>query len=120
MSTVKMRQLNNNPSIVTCICAFAPNATTQLYQTVELVAGSTIRDAIKHLGWDKQFPQIFEYEVGVFAKKLTWDSPITMGDRVENRIEIYRPLIIEPMQRRQLKKRALAKKTAKNSAVKQS
>lgn len=85
---------------MTIKCAFAPDAHTQLYEVIEVVAGTSIRQAIDRLGWFARYPQIEGYEVGVFAQTVTWDTLIKKGDR----IEIYRPLTIDPIKRRALKR----------------
>ena len=82
-------------------CAFAPDAKTQLHQTIEVAVGASIRQAIERLGWFEQYPQIQDYDVGIFAHKVSWETVIQKGDR----IEIYRPLAIDPIKRRALKRR---------------
>ena len=63
---------------------------------VDLPAGSRVRDALRAAG-------IKADAVGIFGKHVDQDAPLNNGDRVE----IYRPLAIDPKERR----RKRAKKT---------
>ncbi|MFW2178401.1 MULTISPECIES: RnfH family protein [unclassified Moraxella] len=82
---------------ITIEVAFAPTATTQLLQKLSVAQGTTVQQAVAQLGWLERYPQISEYAVGIFAHKVAWDTVLTAGDRVE----IYRPLTIDPIQKRQ-------------------
>ena len=66
----------------------------QIWLTVEVPEGATIREAIDSSGILAQFPDIdLEHQkVGVFGKVAALDSKLEDGDRVE----IYRPLIADP------------------------
>ena len=68
--------------------------TQQLWVTIELPEGSTVRDAIDHAGVLRQFPHLdlTSQRVGVFGKVAKLDTPLRPGDRVE----IYRPIICDP------------------------
>lgn len=91
-------------------CAFAPDSQTQLYQSFSVAQGTTVRQAIAQLNWEV-CQQVLaderqaEYKVGIFSQKVGWDSVLKNGDR----IEIYRPLLLDPITRRSLK-RELKKK----------
>lgn len=77
---------------------------------VKVLPNSTIEDAIQASGMMQRFPEInlSQNKVGVFGKLTTLEQRLQPGDRVE----IYRPLIITPMQARLLraKKNPLKKK----------
>ena len=64
-----------------------------------------VRQAIEKSGIQKKFPSIdlSKNKVGIFGKKTTLDH--TLNDR--DRIEIYRPLILDPKEMR--RKRAAKK-----------
>lgn len=79
--------------------AFAPTANEQLIVSLQVADGTTIAQAIAQTDWLLGYPQISEYDVGIFAKKVTWQTLVCQGDR----IEIYRPLTIDPIKRRQAK-----------------
>ncbi len=68
---------------------------------VEVSEVSTIADAILQSGILQEFPEInlSKAKIGVFGKLVTLQTQIQDGDR----IEIYRPLIIDPKQARLLR-----------------
>ncbi len=65
---------------------------------VELPAGATLGDAVAASGLAARFPEVALRgdAVGVFGERRTLDSPLADGDR----IEIYRPLRIDPKEAR--------------------
>lgn len=71
---------------------------------IEVEPGSTIQSAIECSGILEKFPEInlATQSVGVFSKKRSLSDLVHEGDR----IEIYRPLLIDPKEAR----RARAKK----------
>jgi len=68
--------------------------------TVELPAGAVVRDALRAAGVQAE-------EVGVFGKRVRADTPLADGDRVE----IYRPLALDPKERRRQRARKRGKTT---------
>lgn len=56
--------------------------------------GTTVADAIRACGILAQFPEIDlgRNPVGIFGERVTLDTPVADADR----IEIYRPLVIDP------------------------
>jgi putative ubiquitin-RnfH superfamily antitoxin RatB of RatAB toxin-antitoxin module len=64
-----------------------------------------VQQAIEKSGIQKKFPSIdlSKNKVGIFGKKTTLDH--TLNDR--DRIEIYRPLILDP---REMRRKRAAKK----------
>ena len=67
-------------------------------RTVDLPAGATVRDALAACGLEPR------QSVGVFGKRVPLDHRLSHGDRVE----IYRPLAIDPKEAR--RRRAAKKK----------
>lgn len=65
---------------------------------VELDAGARVGDAIQASPFPQRFPEQARetLTVGVFGKLCELDQPLRDGDR----IEIYRPLLIDPKQAR--------------------
>jgi putative ubiquitin-RnfH superfamily antitoxin RatB of RatAB toxin-antitoxin module len=61
---------------------------------LEVPAGSTIADALKHCGLLEKFPEISleKGKFGIFGKLSKIDTVL----REKDRIEIYRPLIADP------------------------
>ncbi|MFZ2314471.1 MAG: RnfH family protein [Gammaproteobacteria bacterium] len=69
--------------------------------TVEVEAGCTIQSAIERSGILTLFPEIDlkTQKVGVFSKSRELSDEVKQGDR----IEIYRPLLIDPKEARRAK-----------------
>lgn len=67
----------------------------QVWLTIEMPEGATVRDAIEHSGILRLFPKIdlAAQKVGVYGKLAKLDAPLRPGDRVE----IYRPIIADPL-----------------------
>jgi hypothetical protein len=74
-------------------------AGAQTLITIELPAGATLRRAIDASGILQRFPSIDlnTQKVGVFGKLKPLDTVLTDHDRVE----IYRPLLVDPKVSRQ-------------------
>lgn len=96
--------------------AYAPSATQSLYLEMEVAEGTTLLQALQQSGWLQQYPDLQQWcdehaqdeqinnktwAVGVFAQKKLLSYVLQAHDR----IEIYRPLTIDPMRKR--KKRAI-------------
>jgi putative ubiquitin-RnfH superfamily antitoxin RatB of RatAB toxin-antitoxin module len=66
----------------------------QVVIVLEVEEGATILTAIERSGILQQFPEVDPRRdgVGVFGKRVTLDTSLREGDRVE----IYRPLIADP------------------------
>lgn len=60
--------------------------------------GTTAREAALNSGLEQMFPEIdlASSPLGIFGKKVKDDTPLRNGDRVE----IYRPLLIDPKEAR--------------------
>lgn len=73
---------------------------------MEIESNIKVIDAIQRSGILEQFPKInlSRHKVGIFSKMVSLDTILNDGDR----IEIYRPLLIDPKQAR--KHRALKQK----------
>ena len=67
---------------------------------LELPAGSRVRDALRAAG-------VKADAVGVFGKRVAPDAPLADGDRVE----IYRPLGLDPKERRRSRARKRSRMT---------
>ena len=78
----------------------------QVIISIKVPTKSDVKQAIKKSGIQKKFPNIdlSKNKVGIFGKKTTLDHPLKDRDR----IEIYRPLILDPKEMR--RKRAAKKK----------
>ena len=78
----------------------------QVIISIKVPTISNVQQAIEKSGIQKKFPSIdlSKNKVGIFGKKTTLDHLLKDRDR----IEIYRPLILDPKEMR--RKRAAKKK----------
>jgi len=91
--------------------AYAASPLQQVILQVNLPVLSSIELAIQQSGILQQFPELklAELVVGVFGKKLPPSTPLLGGER----IEIYRPLRIDPKTARRQRAALLAKNNKK-------
>ena len=77
----------------------------QVIISIKVPTKFNVKQAIERSGVQKKFPSIdlSNNKVGIFGKKTTLDHPLNDRDR----IEIYRPLILDPKEMR--RKRAAKK-----------
>ena len=68
----------------------------QFLRTVEIAEGSTVADALAASGLLAQLPGFAPAGMGVFGRRVESDTRLRYGDRVE----LYRPLRIDPKQAR--------------------
>jgi hypothetical protein len=70
---------------------------------IELEEGASAGDAFASSGLQDRHPDvIFDgLKLGVFGKEVSRDTPLSDGDRVE----LYRPLVIDPKEARRAKAR---------------
>lgn len=66
---------------------------------MDVPEGTTVAQAIEDSPLLKQHPEIEVNQVGIFAKLVKMETVLKEGDR----IEIYRPLKIDPRKRRREK-----------------
>ena len=73
--------------------------------SVRVDTGATVLQAIRASGVLDGYPDIDPAQagVGVFGKRVTLDTPLRAGDRVE----IYRPLTADPKEARRRRARKL-------------
>ena len=83
--------------------------------TVRLGAGATVLQAIRESGVLDECPEIdlARMGVGVFGKIVTLDARLRAGDRVE----IYRPLTVDPKEARRQRGKSHTGPRSKKSAV---
>lgn len=72
-----------------------------ILMALQVSALCTVRQAIELSGILKQHPEIDleKHKVGIFSKQVSLEQLLVEGDR----IEIYRPLLIDPKQARRAK-----------------
>jgi putative ubiquitin-RnfH superfamily antitoxin RatB of RatAB toxin-antitoxin module len=73
----------------------------QHLESLELAESSTVADAIESSGLAEAFPGIDlgELQAGLWGKPVEWTHSLRDGDRVE----LYRPLLVDPREARRLK-----------------
>lgn len=71
--------------------------------SVELPAGASVRDALAACGVRTETP------VGIFGRRVALDHKLSEGDRVE----IYRPLAIDPKEARRRRAKAVRGRSPK-------
>ena len=74
----------------------------QLIVPLQVAPGTTAAQAVRQSGICREFPALEEearWELGIFSKQCPPDTVLRPGDRVE----IYRPLLIDPKEARRLK-----------------
>ncbi|STX50304.1 protein yfjF [Legionella busanensis] len=64
-----------------------------------LPEGATVEDALNESGIVTLFPDVQELAIGIFSKRVDRTTALKTGDR----IEIYRPLINDPKEKRRLR-----------------
>jgi hypothetical protein len=81
---------------------------TQDLRALSVPEGSTVEEVVRLSGLLERFPEVdlAKNKVGIFSQPVALSQPVQAGDRVE----IYRPLTIDPKQARQL--RAQKRKSA--------
>jgi putative ubiquitin-RnfH superfamily antitoxin RatB of RatAB toxin-antitoxin module len=75
----------------------------QIRRMLSLAVGSTVADAIAASGIEREIGGINPERIGIFNQRVKRDQRLQAGDR----IEIYRPLLVDPKQARRMR----AKKT---------
>lgn len=77
------------------VVAHSPGPRQVLTSTVELATGATVRDALRAAGMNADEAA----SVGIWGRVCTLDAPLREGDRVE----VYRPLTVDPKEARRLR-----------------
>ena len=74
--------------------------------SLDVPRGTTVLEAIKLSKIQQHFPEIdlANLQVGIFSRKVALDTTLNEHDRVE----IYRPLLIDPMQKRRLRAKRMS------------
>ncbi|MBL7480852.1 RnfH family protein [Legionella bononiensis] len=74
---------------------------TVFHHDLELKPGSCVADALTASGIFDSNPETRDLPVGIFAKQISMDTLLKDGDR----IELYRPLVCDPKEKRRQKAR---------------
>lgn len=76
-----------------------PTQTKLIRLSLDVEEGTTIEDALKQSGLLETHPEIKNLSCGLFSKVVPPDTILKAGDR----IEIYRPLSLNPKERRRMR-----------------
>ena len=91
--------------------AYAPTPESNLYVETQVVAGTSLLQALQHVGWLEEYPELQQWceayknnaqienkdwRVGVYSQK----KPLSYVLQAHDRVEVYRPLTIDPMRKR--------------------
>jgi uncharacterized protein len=68
---------------------------------IALADGAHVIDAIQHSGIYNAYPETKGLSVGIYSKVVSFDRVLNEGDR----IELYRPLMLDPKDNRRKKAR---------------
>ena len=68
---------------------------------LNMVSMSTVTDVLSHSGLLQSHPEVKDFPVGIFSTLVSLNTVVKSGDR----IEIYRPLLIDPKEKRRQRAR---------------
>lgn len=83
---------------------YAPVNDEMVHLHLTVSEGETVENVIAQSGILERYPEVSHFAVGIYSKQVEKTAIVQAGDR----IEIYRPLLIDPMEKR----RQRAKKKA--------
>ena len=75
---------------------YAPEEKPLFHIHLSLFEGATVMEAISQSGLETLYPQTANSPVGLFSKRVSRDTVLKEGDR----IEVYRPLTLDPKEKR--------------------
>lgn len=73
---------------------YSPGPRQVLEWAVDVSSGASVRDAVRASGWPEAAAgqDVAAMDVGIWGRRSTLDAVLREGDRVE----IYRPLVVDP------------------------
>ena len=80
---------------------YIPAGENALQARVPFVEGMTVANALEQSGFLDRFPVLIDGPVGIFSRAVSRDVGVQPGDRVE----LYRPLRVDPMETRRQRAR---------------
>lgn len=116
MTSSAINTANNFDNMLSISLAFAPSVEVNLYVDTSIEAGTTLYQALVQVGWLDEYPDLKQWceenkdnlkidnkswRVGVYSQK----RPLSYILQPHDRVEVYRPLTIDPMRKR--KRRAV-------------
>jgi len=80
---------------------YLPKAEQLIKRHVAYMDGLTVADVLTQSELIADYPEIAQLNVGIFSTIVTLDTRVKPGDRVE----LYRPLLIDPKEKRRQRAR---------------
>lgn len=80
---------------------YMPTATQVIRQKIPFSPGLTVADVLQRTGIVNHHPEVLTSALGIFSVPVQLSTSVRAGDRVE----IYRPLLIDPKQKRRQRAR---------------
>lgn len=80
---------------------YIPVGGKAIHLQLTLASGASVADALEQSGLLQSHPEVKELSVGIFGKLVSLNTVVKSGDR----IEIYRPLMIDPKEKRRQRAR---------------
>lgn len=81
---------------------YIPATNAAIHLRLEMPTGATVADALQQSGLAAKNPEIINFNLGIFSKQVEPQAILKPGDR----IEIYRPLTVDPKQKRRERAKA--------------
>jgi hypothetical protein len=75
---------------------YAPLDAPIIHLHLDIADNLTVGEVLQQSGLLETHPEIRDLSVGIFSKAVDYNTKVRLGDR----IEIYRPLLIDPMEKR--------------------
>lgn len=75
---------------------YVPANEAMIHLRFNIADGKTVGDVLQRSGLLESHPEVRALSVGIFSKQVDYNTVVQSGDRVE----IYRPLLIDPMEKR--------------------
>ena len=75
---------------------FIPESKAPLHEKVHYRPGLTVQEVVLHSNISQEYPEVLNSPVGIFSSIVSPTTLVKPGDRVE----IYRPLKIDPKESR--------------------
>jgi putative ubiquitin-RnfH superfamily antitoxin RatB of RatAB toxin-antitoxin module len=80
---------------------YAPIGQEAIHLRFPFNPGETVADLLSHSGLLETHPEVKSFRVGIFGSLVTLETKVKSFDRVE----IYRPLLIDPKEKRRQRAR---------------
>lgn len=86
---------------------YSPANQAPLRAEVDFVTGMTVASMLEQSELLHRHPELVGMPVGIFSQRVQLEQLVKEGDR----IEIYRPLMLDPMEKRRLRAKTSSRKS---------